>query len=184
MLWSRWRVSVSVIWEWIQSPLISDPCRDVWRSSGGLFAWGCESEASGRKGARKSWEKGSSGRVGVWGCACSPASPQSPEPGRGLQAKSREGTGYQNVHQVPSGKKGFQRHFKSQSSDLSPRPGHSEELVMTLSFLQDMKIRVSSWRWGRKSSKCTHLVVRYSKVLSKFLNAATCFFQQFYLKTK
>ena len=74
---------------------------------GGLFACGCESEALGRKGAQKSWEKGSSGWVGVWGCAFSPAFPLSPEPERGLQAKSWEGTGYQNVHQVPSRKKGF-----------------------------------------------------------------------------
>ena len=53
------------------------------------------------------WEKGSSGQVGVWGCTFSLASPPSPRPERGLPAKSREGTGYQNAHQVPSGKKGF-----------------------------------------------------------------------------
>ena len=65
--------------------------------------------------------------------------------------------------------------------ELRPEPKarafRAEELVMTLSFLQDVNIRVSNWRWGRKSSKCT-------QVLSKFSDAATCFFEQFYLKTK
>lgn len=32
-----------------------------------------------------------------------------------------------HIHQVPSENNGFQRHFKSQSSDLSPRPAHSEQ---------------------------------------------------------
>lgn len=97
-----------------------------------------------------------SGRVGVWAVPVLQLLHSPPNPEEAFKPSH----GRDQLSECPPSairKEGLSEAFKSQSSDLSPRPGHSERLVMAAFFPAGHEDKSQQLEMREKTSKCTHL---------------------------